>query len=108
LPGRSPPTTRIRDFHTQRRRQVDLVVLLINEDLPNKLGHGKFTERFALSNPRAIIFDCLIFIAVTRSTLFLKGNLLDTKKLLTDRPPVRQLGRSTHSLSSPIAKCSVA
>jgi hypothetical protein len=59
---RSPPTTYIRHVLAERRRQIDLVVLLVYENLPNLLRHGKFAEGFTLPNPLAVIPDRFILI----------------------------------------------
>jgi hypothetical protein len=34
----------IRDVFAERRRQIDLVVLLVDQDLPNLFGERKFSQ----------------------------------------------------------------
>ena len=41
--------TDVWNIFSKRRRQIDLVVLLLDKDLPNLLSRGEFTEGFALS-----------------------------------------------------------
>jgi zinc-ribbon domain len=51
--------------------QVNLVILLVYEDLPDQFSHGKFAERVALPNPGSIIPDSLIFVLQIESEHFL-------------------------------------
>ena len=67
----SSRTTDIRNLHAQRRRQVNLVILLIYENLPNQFRHCKFAELFALPNPDSIIPDRLVFVLQVKSKHFL-------------------------------------
>jgi len=50
------------DINAQRDSQVDLMVLLIDEDVANLLGHGEFSEQFALADAIPVIAHRLIFI----------------------------------------------
>src|SRR5580704_5483552 len=70
-PRRSPPTAYIRHVLAERRRQVNLVVLLVYENLPNLLRHGKFAEGFTLANPLAVIPDRFILIFQIKAEHFL-------------------------------------
>ena len=59
-PSRTP--VHIGDFLAKGSSQIDLMVLLLNEDLPNLLCHGILPERFTLPDAIAVIPDCLVFI----------------------------------------------
>jgi hypothetical protein len=67
-----PDHADIGNLHAQRRRQVDLVILLIDENLPNQFRHRKFAELFALPNPGSIIPDRLVFALEIKSEHFLR------------------------------------
>src|SRR5665213_127266 len=52
----------IRNILTERRRQIDLMILLVDEDLSDMLGNCKFAESFALSHSLTVVSDCFVFI----------------------------------------------
>jgi hypothetical protein len=52
----------IGSLFTERRRQIDLVVLLVNKYLANLFGHGKFANGFTLPNPFPIITDGFVLV----------------------------------------------
>jgi hypothetical protein len=55
------PSTHLHSARPRRALSPDqLVVLLVYENLPNLLRHGKFAEGFTLANPLAVIPDRFI------------------------------------------------
>ena len=48
---------KIGNVFTQRRGEINLVVLLVDQDLANLLGHGELAECFALAHPIAVVTD---------------------------------------------------
>src|SRR5882757_2015556 len=48
-------TTDIRDFYPERGGQIDLMILLLHQNLPNLLGHRVFSKSFALPDTIAVI-----------------------------------------------------
>ena len=55
-------TRRVRWIFAKGGRQIDLVILLLDQDLADLLGQGKLPEMFALSDPSAIVANCLVFV----------------------------------------------
>src|SRR5680860_588785 len=49
--------TEIRNVLAQRRGQIDEVVLLLHENLPDLLRHGELVESLALANPLTVVAD---------------------------------------------------
>src|SRR5579864_5922629 len=57
-----PRPAKIGDVFSQSCSQIDLVVLLVHQNLPDLLGHGKLAQRFALTHPLTVIADGLVFV----------------------------------------------
>src|SRR5689334_9884847 len=50
------------DFFAQSRRQIDLVVLLLHQDLADLFGHRILTKALALPDAVAVLADRLVFV----------------------------------------------
>src|SRR5487761_40059 len=53
---------RVRRVLTEGGRQIHLVFLLVDENVANMFGHGKFPQCFALADALAIVADGFIFL----------------------------------------------
>src|SRR5689334_1721316 len=74
----------LRDFLPQRRRQVDLVLLLLDEDAADVLGDRVLAERLALPHPLAIVADGLgLVVEIELEHLF--GSVRGPDRLRLDR-----------------------
>jgi len=59
----SPPAScHLRHLLTQCGCQVDLVVPLIHQNLPDLFCHRKLSQRFALADPIQVVTNCLGFV----------------------------------------------
>ena len=63
------PGNRRRRFFSERRRQVNLVFLLVNQDAANQFGHRVLAEGFALANALAVIANRFNFVLRQRASL---------------------------------------
>jgi hypothetical protein len=54
--------THVWNLFAKGRRQIDLMVLLLHEDLANLLGYRVFPKRFTLTDAVAVIADGLVFV----------------------------------------------
>ena|ERR1700733_3425458 len=60
-------TSQVRNFLSERRRQVDLMILFVNENLPDLLRERVFAERFALTDTFPVVAYGLVFIVRDRT-----------------------------------------
>ena len=54
--------TDVGNFFTKCRREIDLVLLLLNQNLSDLFGDRIFTHRFTLTDPFTIVSDRLVLI----------------------------------------------
>ena len=60
--ARSSRPSHVGDVLAQRGRQVDLVLLLLDQDLADVLGHGVLAQRLALADALAVVADRLVLV----------------------------------------------
>src|SRR5204863_5843779 len=56
------PKTNSRNLFAERSGQIDLMVLLLYQDLPDLLRHREFSKSFALSDAIAVVANGVVFI----------------------------------------------